>query len=238
MLLRDRRNRFARAAVRSRYARVRRARVDRTVSVRRQPDLASPLRQDRGGADRRVARAVRVRWRRGGGRARSRAARRVRAVHRAARRALHRRGWHLRARLRASEHGLARARHRAREHHGQDRRGHAADPSAPARQCASQARRACRRVLHLSRRECGRFAVAARRSALVPRLSEQRRLFLDDASSRHADAFSLRRATRLLRARPLPLALRRYDEPGPRARRSASTARSISRCSRRSSRWC
>ena len=141
-----------------------------------------------------------VRGRGGAAQRRARDRARIRSLSRHAVRALHDRRRHLPSRHArrnpGRQHRPPRPGRLPRERHGDDRRVDAADPAAPHRQRDAAPSRARRRVLHPARRQRGRRAVAARRSAAFHRLPQRRRLLLDDPRARAADAVSLRRAAR------------------------------------------
>ena len=201
--------------------------------------LARPLRQMRGRLDAPAAGPVRRDVRRGRDAAqrRPRDRARVRSVPRHAVRALHHRGRHLPSRHARrnprGQHGAPRPRRVPRERHGNDGRGHAADPAAPHRQRDAAPSRARRRVLHPARRQRGRRAVAARRPAAFHRLPERRRFLLDDPRAGAPDAVPLRGAARrVLRARrdAATVANRRQPSRPRSGRRCRSRARRISCC--------
>ena len=138
--------------------------------------------------------ARQLRPRHGGARSRAHAARGVRAVHHPAARAVHRRREEFTcaaictARLRSTRHSGAWD--GARERHGHDRGGDAADPPAAARERQSPASRARRDLLHLPGGEHRRRVDTAGRSAAVPGIPQGGRLLLDHEGDALADALA------------------------------------------------
>ena len=82
------------------------------------------------------------------------------------------------ARLAGAEHEHSGRRYSYRQHSGNDRRRHAADPPDHPRQRQPSAQRSCDHFLHLPRGQHRRLVDAPRRPAAVPRVPEGREFFL------------------------------------------------------------
>ncbi len=134
-------------------------------------------------------------------------------------RALHGRGRDTRARRQArrpgGQHGAARHRRRDCRRHGHHWRLDGPDPSAAARQRASDAQGAPGRVLHHHRGQCRRREFAARRSAALYRFPARGAVFLAADTSLAATAD---RAALLLAA--FYVVDRRFAALGPATRES------------------